>query len=521
MENYPKIAVAQINLTVGDIEGNSAKIIDSCLKAQLLDAGFVVFPELAISGYPPEDLLYRPEFLEKENTALHIIAEEIKIPAIIGALFQNDDEIFNAAYLLQDGNAELVSTKKNLPNYGVFDERRYFTSGDKLKIFELAGKKIAVLICEDGWTFPRALEAREKGAEFLVSINASPYEAAKYQKRLDAFMDRPLETGLPLLYAHNVGGQDTIVFDGASFLLSEAGELIASLPEFEEIVAIPEYVNPILPKTEARFKAMVLGLKDYVEKTGFQKVLLGLSGGIDSALVAVIAVEALGAENVRCVMMPSEFTSRESLDDAKELAESLQVKYDIISIKLGYEALDKMLDGVFEGEEDDVTEENMQSRLRGVTLMAISNKFDELLLSTGNKSELAVGYATVYGDMNGAFNPIKDLYKTEVYDVAKWCKKIPQNIIDKEPSAELRADQKDSDSLPHYDILDKILMKLVEEKESVEDLVADGFEREVVEHVTNLLYRSEYKRYQSPPGPKLSATSFGKDWRYPLASKFK
>ena len=520
MENLPNIAIAQINLTVGDLDGNSEKIINACKKAQELGADLVTFPELAISGYPPEDLLYRPEFIEKENQALMRIAKEIQIPAVIGALFGKYEDLFNAAYFVQDGKAELVSTKQNLPNYGVFDERRYFTSGDKMKTFEVAGTTYAVLICEDGWTFSRAVEAREKGAEFLISINASPYEAAKYQKRLDTFKERPRETGLPLLYSHMVGGQDTVVFDGASFIMDEEGEVVASLNEFEEIVAIPEYTRSRLSKTESRYRAMVLGLRDYVHKTGFEKVLLGLSGGIDSALVAVIAVDALGAENVRCVMLPSVFTSQESFDDAEELARDLGIDYEIISIEAGVEAVSGMLADNFAGTEQGLAEENVQSRLRGLTLMAISNKHGELLLSTGNKSEMAVGYATLYGDMNGSFNPIKDLYKTEVFEVAKWCERISDKIINKEPTAELREGQKDSDSLPPYDVLDTILMKLVEDKESVEDIVADGFDREVVEKVTDMLYKAEYKRFQSCPGPKLSATSFGKDWRYPLTNKF-
>jgi len=516
MAIFDKISVAQINLTVGDLAGNAQKIIAAAKHAKASGAELVVFPELAVSGYPPEDLLLRPAFIKQEAETLKEIAKLLEVPAIVGALHSADGKLYNGAYLLQGGKVKLVSTKKNLPNYGVFDEQRYFASGDVLEVFEIAGHKLAVIVCEDGWTLPRGQEAKEKGAELLLSINASPYEFGKIERRYKVFGELAQVTKLPIIYTHMVGGQDEIVFDGASFVLDAKGKLTASLPEFEEIIAMPNALVKPLPKLESQFKAMVLGLRDYVRKTGFQRVVLGLSGGIDSALVAAIAAEALGGKNVRCIILPSKFSSQTSLNDAEACAKSLGVNYETINIEPAVQAFHTMLKDNFAGKTADATEENLQSRARGITLMASSNKHHELLLTTGNKSEMAVGYATLYGDMNGAFNPIKDLYKTEVFEVARWLGSIPANIISKEPTAELRENQKDSDSLPTYDVLDGILRQLIEGRKVAHEV--QGFDAELVKKIARLVKNSEFKRKQAPMGVKLTACSFGKDWRYQVAS---
>ena len=512
-----KIAVAQINLTVGDLTGNAEKIIAAAKHAKAANAELVVFPELAISGYPPEDLLLRPAFVAAEAQMLQNLAQMLEIPAVIGALHSAGGKLYNGAYLLAGGKARLVSTKKNLPNYGVFDENRYFASGDILEVFAVVGCKMAVLVCEDGWTLQRGLEAKGQGAELLISINASPYEFGKIARRYKVFGELARTTNLPIIYAHMVGGQDEIVFDGASFVMNSAGEVVANLPEFEELVATPKTLTKALEMLESKFNAMVLGLRDYVRKTGFRKVVLGLSGGIDSALVAAVAAAALGAENVRAVILPSKFSSQRSLDDAEACAKSLNVSRETIDIEPAVQAFQGMLAANFAGRAADATEENLQSRARGVTLMAVSNKHGELLLTTGNKSEMAVGYATIYGDMNGAFNPIKDLYKTEVFEMARWLGTIPESIINKEPTAELRENQKDSDSLPPYDVLDAILQQLVEGRKLAHEV--QGFDMALVQKVARLLKSSEFKRKQAPMGVKLTSCSFGKDWRFVVASK--
>jgi len=499
-----KICIAQLNIPVGDIWGNAEKIVSACADAKSQNAELVVFPELAITGYPPEDLLLRPEFCRQEMQALEKAAAAIDIPAIIGATHTEDGKLFNAAYLLENGKAKLVALKTDLPTYGVFDEGRYFKSSELAEPTEILGKKVGILICEDSWTLRKALIFKEKGAEALVIVNASPFEIGKLQRRYKLMQDMAENTQLPVTYVNMTGGHDELIFEGGSFQISAQGKLIASLPQFEEMVKIPDELHKPLEIQEARYKAIILGLRDYVQKNGFQKVLLGLSGGIDSALVVALAVDALGKENVRGVMLPSRYTSQQSLDDARAIADNLQIKLDNIPIEDGFQALESSLSTVFSDKESDITEENMQSRIRGVILMAISNKFHEMLLTTGNKSELAVGYSTLYGDSCGGYAPIKDLYKTEVYELVNWRNQhisddIPQAVIDRAPTAELRHDQTDQDSLPPYDKLDDILKHLIEEKRSIEAIVNFGHDREVVEKVRNMLYFAQYKRYQSAP----------------------
>ncbi len=519
-----KIAFGQIDSVVGDIVGNTRKIIAvyrSCVKK---GAELVVFPELCITGYPPEDLLLRNDFIQKEQNALRVIIEQSgKVPMVLGATRPESERLYNAAYLIYDKKYEIASLKTNLPNYGVFDEYRYFSQSYLVNTVKINGVKTGVMVCEDFWTSDKAASLKSMGAKLLVVINASPYEAAKLSRRYELAHDRAKETGLPVVYVNAVGGQDELVFDGGSFITDVKGNILLSAPEFEEFAGIPKKRIRPLPVNETRYWAMVLGLKDYVHKNGFGKVVLGLSGGIDSALVATIAADALGAENVRAVMLPSEFTSKESIADAKKLAKNLRVKLQNIPIEAAYEAFGGMLKPAFKGRKKDITEENLQSRIRGVALMALSNKFGELLLTTGNKSEIAVGYSTLYGDSCGAFNPIKDLYKTDVYEVARWRNKksevIPERVFTKAPSAELRHGQTDQDSLPPYETLDTILRAVVDNGYTAEECAEHGFEEETVERVMELLKSAEYKRRQAAPGVKLSAVAFGRDWRMPLTNK--
>jgi NAD+ synthase len=515
-----KITVAQINSKVGDIEGNLSKVLDAYKNAT---GELVVFPELALMGYPPEDLLISYDFIKREQMALQKLCKQVgKIPLIIGATHLQSENLYNAAYLIQNGKIEVACQKTALPNYGVFDEKRYFTPSYLSCPVMVGDVKVGVLICEDMWTSEKAATYAANKVDMLVAINASPYEAGKLQQRHEVARARVSETKLPLVYVNAVGGQDELVFDGGSFLMDEDGEIISSLPEFEEVVTVPKKPVKNMGINESRYNAMCLGLKDYLHKNGFKKIVLGLSGGVDSALVAVIAADALGKENVRLVMLPSKFTSKESLDDAAKLAKNLGIELENISIEPAMAAFEQSLKPSFKARKKDLTEENIQSRIRGVMLMALSNKFNELLLTTGNKSEIATGYSTLYGDSCGAFNPIKDLYKTEVYEVARWRnsdKVIPKRILTKAPSAELRENQKDQDSLPQYDLLDAVLKQLIEGRKTAKEVIAEGFKEEVVEKVARLLNLSEYKRRQAAPGVKLTSTSFGRDWRYPITKK--
>lgn len=486
----PKIA--QLNFTVGDIEGNTAKILAAAKGNEL-----VVFSEMCITGYPAEDLWLKDGFIKKEQEALAKITKMAQAPIIIGASHVDGDKLYNSAYYIHNGKAEVVAHKCNLPNYGVFDDKRYFT-GDKF-IKPLPDGTV-VLVCEDVWKSQRIDEAKAAGAKAIISINASPYEYGKYKQRHELAQ----KAGLPFVYVNNVGGQDEILFDGASFYFDS--KIIKTAPAFEEFTGIIDSVAPVYSKEESNYRAMCLGLKDYVHKNGFKKVLLGVSGGIDSALVAAIAADALGKENVRGTILPTKYSSKITMEDAYGVCKALGIPHEEHEVWDHYK------------QEEGLTAENMQSRTRGLMLMALSNKHNELLLTTGNKSEIAVGYCTIYGDMNGAFNPIKDLYKTEVYDVVRWRGGLPERVLTKAPTAELRDNQTDQDSLPPYDILDGILRQLIEGRKIAEEVT--GYEVATVQKVARLVKISEFKRRQAAPGVKLTSVAFGKDWRMPLSNKF-
>ncbi|MEM6780291.1 MAG: NAD+ synthase [Pseudomonadota bacterium] len=503
--------LAQLNPTVGDIRGNISKIHD-VWKASKDDV--VVFPECATSGYPPEDLVLRPDFLdviEKYIAKLCADTKDFPNAAIIPTPWRNADSLYNAALLITDGKIQDVTFKHHLPDYGVFDDTRVFDQGIMPEPITYKDAKLGVLICEDMWFSDVAAHLKERGANILISVNASPFDMNKSNIRMNHAQARVKETGLPMICVNQIGGQDEIVFDGGSFILNPDGEVVQQMPYFDD--------DSITDQNGLTYAALKMGLKDYVTKNGFPGVVLGFSGGIDSALTAAIAVDALGADKVHCVMMPSKFTSKESLEDAKACAKALGVKYDTIKIKPMVKAFEKQVPNLI-----GVAHENIQSRIRGSTLMAISNSSGYMVVSTGNKSEMAVGYATLYGDMNGGFNPLKDLYKMEVYALAKWRntqgKVIPENIITKAPSAELRDNQTDQDSLPPYDVLDNILKGLIERDMGVDDLTAQGFDRETVLKVWTLLDRAEYKRRQACPGVKVTARAFGRDRRYPITNKF-
>jgi NAD+ synthase len=529
------IALAQLNPTVGGIAVNLAKARLEIAKLKHVD--LVLFPELYISGYPPEDLVLRRSFVAACKTACEELAAEFANgPAIlIGLPWREGDKLHNAVALLNGGKIETLRFKYDLPNYGVFDEKRVFQPGPAPGPINFKGVRIGVPICEDIWTEETCETLAETGAEILLSPNGSPFERNKDDVRLNLIVARVTETKLPLAYLNQVGGQDELVFDGASFVLNADRSLALQMPMFEEAVAITEWVRGgegwhMLPSTVAKlpeneeeaWKACVLGLRDYVDKNRFPGVVLGLSGGIDSAVVAAMAVDALGAARVHCVMLPYQYTSRDSLVDAEECAKLLGVRYDVVPIKEPVEGFLAGLAPMFTGKKSDTTEENIQSRSRGVILMAISNKFGSMVLTTGNKSEMSVGYATLYGDMNGGFNPIKDIYKIEVYRLAAWRNTqgyvIPTRIITKAPTAELRENQKDQDSLPPYEALDDILEGLVEREQTVAEIVARGHDVALVKRIQHLLYVAEYKRRQSAPGVKITRKNFGRDRRYPITN---
>jgi NAD+ synthase (glutamine-hydrolysing) len=559
------ICVAQLNLTVGDLAGNAAKIIASAREAYAKGARLVITPELSICGYPPEDLLLRPAFMAGCDEAVARVAAELAdlegLHVIVGhptgtgvrSKSVSVQKRHNAASVLSEGRRIETYAKRELPNYQVFDERRYFAPGQGSCVFQVDGVSIGLLICEDAWFEEPAELAKEAGAELLVVINASPWHVGKGAEREAQMRERCLATGLPLVYVHCVGGQDEIVFEGRSFALDAAGDVMGRAASFVEASffveidkhtsqfggldagsAAIELVADIAPETTAEedlWHALVLGVRDYVGKNGFPGALLGLSGGIDSALVLAIAVDALGKDNVRAVMMPSPYTADISWIDAREMAARLKVRYDEHSILPMFEAFKATLAGEFKGRAEDTTEENIQARIRGTLLMALSNKFGAIVLTTGNKSEMATGYCTLYGDMAGGFAVIKDLAKTTVFKLCRWrnehdpygtgASPIPERIITRPPSAELRADQKDQDSLPPYDILDAILERYMENDQSIEEIIAAGFPRADVERVTRLIKLNEYKRRQAPPGIRVTHRSFGKDWRYPITSKFR
>ncbi|WP_299899052.1 NAD+ synthase [uncultured Ruegeria sp.] len=544
-----RITLAQLNPTVGDIEGNAAKVVAVWEQGKAEGADLVAFPEMFITGYNTQDLVLKPVFHHAAMDAVESLAEKCaKGPAIaLGGPWVDDGKLYNAYLILKGGRITSKVLKHHLPNETVFDEVRLYDAGPLGGPYSVGNFRIGSPICEDGWHPDVAETLEEAGAEFLLIPNGSPYFRNKYDVRLNHMVARVVETGLPLIYLNMVGGQDDQVFDGASFGLNPGGELAFRMPVFDEVVAqvdlargddgwriVPAEIVPQPDVWEQDYRAMVQSLRDYMGKTGFKKALLGLSGGIDSALVATIAVDAIGADNVRCVMLPSEYTSQASLDDAEAVAKVLGVHYDYVPISESRAAVTNTLAPLFAGLDEGLTEENIQSRLRGLLLMAISNKFGEMLLTTGNKSEVAVGYATIYGDMNGGYNPIKDLYKTRVFETCRWRnanhrnwmmgpdgKVIRPSVIDKPPSAELREDQKDSDSLPDYPVLDGILDILVDQDGSIADCVAAGFDEADATRVEHLIYISEYKRFQSAPGTRLSKRAFWLDRRYPIVNRWR
>ena len=544
-----RLTLAQLNPIVGDLKGNAALARKAWEAGRAAGANMVALPEMFITGYNTQDLVMKPVFHQAAIATLEQLAVEcaegptlaIGGPALQGA------GLYNAYYILKGGKVRSTVLKHHLPNETVFDEVRLFDAADMGGPYVVDGVRIGSPICEDAWHGDVAETHAETGAEFLLVPNGSPYYRDKMAVRQNLMVARVIETGLPLIYLNLVGGQDDQVFDGGTFVLNPGGALALQMPVFEEAIAHVDLVRgpegwraepgalASLPDAyEQDYRAMAVSLRDYIAKTGFSKVLLGLSGGIDSAIVATIAVDALGAENVRCVMLPSEYTSQASLEDAKAVAENLGCRYDTLSIAEGRAAITGTLAPLFEGTDAGVAEENIQSRLRGLLLMAMSNKFGEMLLTTGNKSEVAVGYATIYGDMAGGYNPIKDMYKTRVFEICRWRNDthrpwmkgpkgavIPENVISKPPTAELRADQKDSDSLPDYPVLDGILNILVDLEGSIADCVAAGFDRGDAKQVEHLLYISEYKRFQSAPGTRLSKRAFWLDRRYPIVNRWR
>jgi len=549
-DNQINIALVQENPIVGNIKHNYNLILGARNSRNIENADLIVFSELFLSGYPPEDLVLRHSFLDEIDTYLKMLVEETKKPGpaiLVGLPVRDKNQIFNSVVLIDNGKIISLQHKCHLPNYDVFDEERIFNKGNLPGPINFRGLKIGVAICEDIWHEDVVECLAETGAELLIVLNGSPYNREKQDLRTNVAMQRVVESGLGLIYVNQIGGQDELVFDGGSFVINPDYSMPVKLPNFVSNIQSTLWTKDndkwlcktIVHQTDTEelediYSACVIGLRDYVQKNKFKEVLIGLSGGIDSAIVSCIAVDALGSENVQCVMLPSKYTSKESLADAIECAQNLGINPDEISIEKMVDAAEDQLNPFFEGTNKDITEENIQSRIRAVLLMALSNKFNKLLLTTGNKSEMAVGYATLYGDMSGAFNPIKDVYKTEVYKIAEmrnntkpeFClgpnhEVIPKNIITKVPTAELRDNQTDQDSLPEYDVLDDILYKLIEEEISVKDIIKSGHDKQWVTKIQNLLYISEYKRRQAPPGVKISSKNFGKDRRYPITNNFR
>lgn len=550
--NTLRIATAQFNPTVGDIAGNLDKAIEAVKDADRHGADLVLFTELFISGYPPEDLVLKPAFLEKCAEAVDKLAEytaDKKAPGIIiGYPRQNGDLRHNSIAVIDGGKIIAIRDKVDLPNYGEFDEKRVFDAGEMPGPVNFRGIRLGIPICEDIWGDLDVCETlAESGAEILLSPNGSPYYRDKVDVRHQVVLRQVIQSELPLIYANQLGGQDELVFDGASFAFNADKTLAFQMSQFEETLSISKWKREddgwvcsngpksVIPeKEEADYRACMLGLRDYVNKNGFKNVVLGLSGGIDSAICAALAVDALGEERLRCVMLPYRYTSELSLKDAADCAKALGCRYDIVPIEEPVQGFLSSLGDMFEGTDQGITEENIQSRARGVILMAISNKFGSMVVTTGNKSEMSVGYATLYGDMNGGFNPIKDLYKMQVYALSRWRNTqvppgalgpsgevIPVSIIDKAPSAELRPDQTDQDSLPPYPALDDILECLIEKEMSTSDIIARGHDEAVVNRIEHLLYIAEYKRRQSAPGVKITKKNFGRDRRYPITNRFR
>ncbi len=544
------LALAQINPVVGDVAGNLERVRKARAEAAALGADLVLLSELVLSGYPPEDLVLKPAFQRALRQAAETLAKDTADggPAtLLPTPWVEEGKLHNAVLLLEEGRIAAKRFKVDLPNYGVFDEKRVFKPGPMPGPIVFRGIRLGVPICEDIWT-PDVVEClTETGAEILLVPNGSPFEVDKDDVRLDLVRARVSESGLPLVYVNQVGGQDELVFDGGSFVVGADGEVKVAMPAYREGVVLtrwrrgddgwscePGRIEPPLDRSDAIYQAMMLGLRDYVNKNRFPGVVIGLSGGIDSALTAAVAADALGPERVHTVMMPSPFTSRDSLEDAEACAGALNIRLDTVSIGPAMEAFDAMLADLFAGRNSDVAEENIQARARGITLMAISNKFGSMVVSTGNKSEMSVGYSTLYGDMCGGYSVLKDVYKTSVYEVSRWRNAnlpegalgpkavvIPERILTKAPTAELRPDQKDQDSLPPYDQLDRILLGLIERDLAVEELVAEGEDRDTVQRVWRMLENAEYKRRQAPPGVKITSRALSRDRRYPITNAFR
>ncbi|HRD33302.1 MAG TPA: NAD+ synthase [Rhodocyclaceae bacterium] len=531
------IAIAQFNLVVGDLEANAERIVKAAEDARVAGAALLITPELALSGYPPEDLLLRPDFYRACALQLECIAaltRSIDLVLVVGHPFERDGRRFNAASVLRAGGVEATYLKRELPNYEVFDEKRYFARGDQACVVEVCGVRIGLNICEDLWSPEPARLARAAGAEVLIGLNASPYHMSKQSERIAVMRARVAETGMPLLYCNMVGGQDELVFDGASFALDGDGSLSHQSDAFEErldVVALRagrwasgRIAAPLTVEEEV-YRALVLGVRDYLGKNRFPGAIIGLSGGIDSALTLCIAVDALGPERVRAVMMASPYTAQMSLDDSRALVANLGVRYDEIPITAAMNTFTELLAPQFAGLPADTTEENLQSRIRGMILMALSNKTGAIVLTTGNKSEMATGYATLYGDMAGGFAVLKDLYKTFVFRLSRWRNTVapvmPENIITRPPSAELKPDQTDQDSLPPYEVLDAIIEAYMERDESPGQIIAGGLPEPDVRRTVAMLKRNEYKRRQAPVGIRVTRRGFGKDWRYPITSRYR
>ena len=553
-----QICVAQLNFVVGDMPGNARKIIDAATRAYAQGARLLITPELSICGYAAEDLLLRPAFMDACDDALKTVAHELAglkgLHVVVGHPEGGGVRTRSVAVTRRHNRASVVCEgrvvchydKRELPNYQVFDERRYFTPGNDVGVFEVAGVRVGLLICEDAWFDEPARLARDAGAQVLAVLNASPFHAGKGPEREQRMRERVTDCGLPLIYAHLVGGQDEVIFEGRSFALNTQGHVVARAEGFREamlavhvasdrpkvdLAAAAHAVVPLASPDAELWDALVLGVRDYLGKNGFKGAILGLSGGIDSALVLAIAVDAIGADKIHAVMMPSPYTADISWIDSREMVKRLGVRYDEVAIAPLFEGFKQALAGQFAGLQEDTTEENIQARIRGTLLMALSNKTGAIVLTTGNKSEMATGYCTLYGDMAGGFAVIKDVVKTRVFELARWrnqhdpygtgTEPIPERILTRPPSAELRADQKDQDSLPAYEVLDAIIARYMENDEGVEALIADGFEQADVELVTRLIKLNEYKRRQSPVGIRVTHRSFGKDWRYPMTNKFR
>lgn len=532
--NTLKVAIYQMNATVGDLTGNTDKLIEQINLSIEQNADIFIAPELAISGYPPEDLLLRESFYHNCHIELERILQIDGITMVIGCPYRIGTDNFNSLFVIRDGNIIGRYDKMLLPNYGVFDECRYFTPGVSPLIFEVNQVKCGVVICEDMWDSVPIAEAKESGAELILIANASPFEIGKHDERLQVSRYRNEENDIPLIYINQIGGQDELIFDGASFALNKNGDLVYQETAFNENLAFLSFANGDIqkshinqyPNTEAAvYNGLILALRDYINKNSFKGIVLGLSGGIDSALTLAIAVDALGADRVMAVMMPSQYTAGISVDDSREMVDILKVRYEEIAIKPLFDNFCSSLSPIFEGLTSDTTEENLQARIRGNLLMAISNKFGYLVVTTGNKSEMTTGYATLYGDMAGGFALLKDVTKTQVYQLSRWrnlqSQVIPERIITRAPSAELRDNQCDQDSLPEYDILDKILVDLVEHRLSTQEIIAKGYaDTHDIKKVAHLLKVNEYKRRQAAVGPKISRSAFAKDWRYPNTNKF-